>query len=117
MDLNISEFLNLYKYIHEETSVSTMHGVKGKEYSRVIVNIDSSEFWNNYNLKFFLLNKDIKETVLDRTHKLFYVACTRAKSSLVINYIIDAREDYDLENIKRNVRCHFGEQIEFIVYE
>ena len=74
----------------------TEQGVKGLEYPRVMVIIDDSEargFMFSYNKLFGtkeLTPADIrnidsgKETGIDRTRRLFYVACSRAEESLAV---------------------------------
>jgi DNA helicase-2/ATP-dependent DNA helicase PcrA len=74
----------------------THQGIKGREFPRVMVVIDDEEargFLFSYEKLFRVKEKsstDIKneeqglETTIDRTRRLFYVTCSRAKKSLVI---------------------------------
>lgn len=83
-------------YVHDRTPYATHQGVKGLEFPRVLVLIDDEAAKGNsfsYNKLFKvapLSNTDIqnkekgKENSLDRTGRLFYVTCTRAKESLAI---------------------------------
>lgn len=83
-------------YLSENSKFGTHQGVKGLEYPRVAVIIDDEEargFLFTYDKLFgakALSNtdrdniKDGKDSVLDRTRRLFYVACSRAKESLAI---------------------------------
>ncbi|AWI04887.1 UvrD-helicase domain-containing protein [Clostridium drakei] len=83
-------------YINNETSFATHQGVKGLEFTRVVVIVDDDEaqgFLFSYEKLFGAKEKsktDIKnenegkDTSIARTKRLFYVACTRAKQSLAI---------------------------------
>lgn len=85
-----------YKYISGKASFGTHQGVKGLQFPRVMVVIDDEEargFLFSYDKLFGakglsdtdLKNiKENKETSVDRTRRLFYVACSRAEKSLAI---------------------------------
>ncbi len=92
-------FSQIEKYDHyfsEDSKFGTHQGVKGLQYSRVMVIIDDEEargFMFSYDKLFGSKGlstsdqKNIqegKETGIDRTRRLFYVACSRAKESLAI---------------------------------
>ncbi|MGJ8744432.1 UvrD-helicase domain-containing protein [Polaribacter sp.] len=91
-----SQVINYDEYLSEESRFATHQGVKGLEYSRVSVIIDDKEargFMFSYDKLFGskeLSQSDIKnkaegkENGVDRTRRLFYVACSRAKESLAI---------------------------------
>lgn len=83
-------------YVNEESPFSTQQGVKGAEFERVLVVLDDEEgthFQFSYE-KFFGLKelsaRDRKtlqeggETGVERTRRLFYVCCTRARQDLVV---------------------------------
>ena len=92
--------LRLFKayddYVHERTPYATHQGVKGLEFPRVLVLIDEEAAKGNmfsYEKLFNVTplsqtdikNKEMgKENSIDRTSRLFYVTCTRAKESLAI---------------------------------
>ena len=40
--------------------------------------------WNKYNFEKMFKNFNSSDSVVDRTRKLFYVCCTRAKRNLVV---------------------------------
>lgn len=96
MKANFSEIIKYNEYINEKSKFGTHQGVKGLEFERVMVIIDDEEskgFMFSYDKLFGLKpltsndNKNIsegKETGIDRTLRLFYVACSRAKESLAI---------------------------------
>lgn len=81
-DVTFSEFQMLYKYLEGQTPFSTQHKTKGAEFDNVFVILDNGK-WNNYN--FGNLFKQVgNERVLERTQKIFYVCCTRAKENLAV---------------------------------
>ncbi len=89
------EFQALFDYLEGYTPFSTQHKIKGAEFDNVLVILDNGN-WSNYNFE-YLLNPEIFSTltasrqasfprILERTQKLFYVCCTRAKENLVVYY-------------------------------
>lgn len=96
MDLPINMVRRYDDYVNQRTCFDTHQGVKGLEFDRVMVIIDDSEakgFMFSYDKLFGvkgLTETDIKhieageESSIDRTQRLFYVTCTRAKESLAI---------------------------------
>lgn len=107
---NFVEILKYNEYINQESKFGTHQGVKGLEFERVMVIIDDEEskgFMFSYDKLFGLKpltptdKKNIdegKETGIDRTMRLFYVACSRAKESLAIVGYTDLPEE-----LKKNV--------------
>lgn len=99
------EIINYSEYIDEESQFGTHQGVKGLEFKRVMVIIDDEEskgFLFSYDKLFGLKpltpgdEKNInegKETGIDRTIRLFYVACSRAKESLALVSYTDSPEE------------------------
>lgn len=102
LNASFAQIINYNDYISESSRFGTHQGVKGLEYDRVLVIIDDEEskgFMFSYDKLFGLKslsdsdNKNIKEgkeTGIDRTSRLFYVACSRAKESLAIVAYTDA---------------------------
>lgn len=96
MDLPINMIRGYDDYVNQRTRFDTHQGVKGLEFDRVMVVIDDSEargFMFSYDKLFGvkeLTETDIRhidageESSVDRTQRLFYVTCTRAKESLAI---------------------------------
>lgn len=84
------------KYLSGEGKFDTHQGVKGREFPRVMIVLDDEEargFLFSYDKLFGvspLSDRDNKnkaegkETGFDRTLRLFYVVCSRAKNSLAI---------------------------------
>lgn len=90
------QLLNYFKYIENALGFSTHQSVKGLEYPRVLAILNDSES-GGFLFKYEKMleatplsttdKKNIlegKETVLDRTRRLFYVICSRAQESLAI---------------------------------
>jgi DNA helicase-2/ATP-dependent DNA helicase PcrA len=83
-------------YLSEESKFGTHQGVKGLEFSRVMVILDDEESrGNGFSYDKLFGTKELsdvdkksikadKETGIDKTKRLFYVACSRAKESLAI---------------------------------
>jgi DNA helicase-2/ATP-dependent DNA helicase PcrA len=83
-------------YIRDESPFWTQQGVKGAEYDRVLTVIDDEEGPHpqfSYNKYFGLTppsatdkknREEGKDTVIDRTRRLFYVCCSRALRDLAV---------------------------------
>ena len=96
LQLPLRQFKAYDDYVHERTPYVTHQGVKGLEFPRVLVLIDEEAAKGNmfsYEKLFNVTplsqtdikNKEMgKENSIDRTSRLFYVTCTRAKESLAI---------------------------------
>ncbi|NHN25733.1 ATP-dependent helicase [Flavobacterium jejuense] len=82
--IKFSEFQNVYNYLEGLTPYSTQHKVKGDEFNNVLVILDNGR-WPNYNFKYLFENNG-NPNVLERTQKIFYVCCTRAKENLAVYY-------------------------------
>ena len=96
MDLPIDMVHKYDNYVNHRSRFDTHQGVKGLEFDRVMVIIDDSEskgFLFSYDKLFGV--KDLsdrdkqnlsegKETSIERTKRLLYVTCTRAKNSLAV---------------------------------
>lgn len=96
MDMPINMVRGYDDYVNQRTRFDTHQGVKGLEFDRVMVIIDDSEAKGrmfSYDKLFGvkkLTDTDMKhieageESSIDRTQRLFYVTCTRAKESLAV---------------------------------
>lgn len=96
LDLPLSEYKAYDDYVNDRTMYGTHQGVKGLEFSRVLVLIDDHDAKGNlfnYERLFEVepLSKtdeknllEGRETSIDRTLRLLYVTCTRAKHSLAL---------------------------------
>ena len=84
-NVKYSEFQKLYAYLEGQTPFSTQHKTKGTEFNNVLVILDNGN-WNNYNFEYLFTNRTDRQSVLERTQKIFYVCCTRAKENLAVFY-------------------------------
>jgi len=90
------QFWGYYKYVNDDSPFSTHQGVKGAEFERVLVVLDDEEgthvqfSYDKYLGIRPLSERDEenrragKETIVERTRRLFYVCCTRALKDLVV---------------------------------
>lgn len=115
------EFINLYNYLEGFTPYSTQHKTKGSEYDNVLVVLDNGK-WNDYNFEYLFDSINQKKMLIDgksktksklesfpeileRTQKLFYVCCTRAKENLAVYYInpsenvLETAKEWFVDNI------------------
>jgi DNA helicase-2/ATP-dependent DNA helicase PcrA len=83
-DVKYSEFQKLYDFLEGKTPFSTQHKTKGTEFNNVFVILDNGN-WNKYNFENLFLGGGTT-SVLERTRKIFYVCCTRAKEHLAVFY-------------------------------
>ncbi|MBF7053889.1 ATP-dependent helicase [Halomonas sp. KAO] len=101
MQCDVSELWGYRKYIEKMSPFSTQQGIKGAEFDKVIVVVDDQEGRTNtfsYG-KYFgvteLSDTDYaniasgKDSVIDRTRRLFYVCCSRALSDLAVVVFTD----------------------------
>ena len=113
MDLPINMVRSYDDYVNHRSQFDTHQGVKGLEFDRVVVIIDDSEikgFLFSYDKLFGvkdLSNVDLKnrengkETSIERTQRLFYVTCTRAKNSLAVVMYTNNPERVKTETIRK----------------
>jgi DNA helicase-2/ATP-dependent DNA helicase PcrA len=96
LETPFSQVTSYTQYVSDNAPYDTHQGVKGREFERVMVIIDPSEtrgFMFDYEKLLgakepsatdIKNEREGKETSLDRTRRLFYVTCSRAKKSLAI---------------------------------
>lgn len=84
-DISYDELVNLFEYRDQHSPYSTQHGVKGAEFENVFVILDNGK-WNQYNFDYLFENRADKESIVERTRKIFYVCCSRVKNNLVVFY-------------------------------
>lgn len=94
------EVSSYHTYITGNATVDTHQGVKGLEFTRVLAILDDRDAKGSwFSFDKLLETKDLsavdlanveagKETTVDRTRRLFYVACTRAQEGLAIVYYV-----------------------------
>ncbi|OGB31864.1 MAG: ATP-dependent DNA helicase PcrA [Burkholderiales bacterium RIFCSPLOWO2_12_FULL_61_40] len=91
-----SQFWGYDSYVNDASPFSTQQGVKGAEFDRVLVVLDDDEgthvqfSYDKYLGVKPLSPADLKkiaeggETSIERTRRLFYVCCTRARQDLAV---------------------------------
>ncbi|EOB2764465.1 UvrD-helicase domain-containing protein [Enterococcus hirae] len=82
-NLPFKEYTNSIMYQKEFLPFATQHSVKGSEYDNVLVVLDNGK-WNKYDFRTLFNAGSTNESVKQRSAKLFYVCCTRAKRNLVV---------------------------------
>lgn len=82
--VKFKEFQKLFEYLEGRTPFTTQHKTKGDEFNNVLVILNNGN-WTKYNFEYLFLENG-NQNVLNRTKKLFYVCCTRAKESLIVFY-------------------------------
>lgn len=104
-DLSYQEVANLFEYRSQHSPYSTQHGVKGAEFENIFVILDNGK-WNQYNFQYLFEDRNDKESIVNRSRKIFYVCCSRAKKNLVVLFqqpssgVLDkAREWFRTENV------------------
>lgn len=104
MDIPAIQIKLFDDYVNHRSIFDTHQGVKGLEFDRVLVIIDeneSNQFLFNYNKILGVEDlsatdmrnkKEGKDSSIERTLRLFYVVCTRAKHSLAVVMYTDNPE-------------------------
>lgn len=93
-----NELWGYRKYFENVSPFATQQGIKGAEFDRVLTVLDDDEGTHrqfSYDKYFGVVNlsdtdkENIalgKDSVIERTRRLFYVSCSRAKKELVVVY-------------------------------
>jgi len=96
MQCEASELWGYRKYIEKMSPFSTQQGIKGAEFDKILVVVDDQEGRTNtfsYGKYFGVIEPSDtdranlaagKDSTIDRTRRLFYVCCSRARSDLVV---------------------------------
>ncbi len=104
------QFWGYVRYLNEASPFSTQQGVKGSEFERVLVVLDDDEGTHvQFSYDKYLGIKPLserdeanrgegRETAVERTRRLFYVCCTRAKKDLAVVLFTN-----DVESAQRQV--------------
>lgn len=115
-DISFSEYVKSIEYQKEYFPYSTQHSVKGSEFDNVLVILDNGK-WSKYNFNLLLENifdennilDKTKKDIFNRTKKLFYVCCTRAKENLIV-FIQINNQKINKEKIISNAKELFGKE-------
>ena len=98
--LSFIEVINYFEYLTEseeniakKTKIEfmTMHKTKGSGIENVMVVLDEY-FWSKYDFK-TIFNNQRSDKKYERTLKLFYVACSRAKTNLINVRLVPDNEE------------------------
>ena len=96
LSVSFSQLESYVEYISDKSPFGTHQGIKGLQFSRVMVVLDDNEargFMFSYDKLLgakaptstdIKNEEERKETSIDRTRRLFYVTCSRTQSSLAI---------------------------------
>ncbi len=97
MQSDATELWGYRRYIERLSPFATQQGIKGAEFDKVIIVVDDEEAKTNNTFsygKYFGVSElsrtdeeniaNEKDSVVDRTRRLFYVCCSRALSDLVV---------------------------------
>ena len=104
-NIKFSQALNYIKYLNEETQYITMHKTKGSSIPSVIVVMEEF-FWNEYDFSLMYSEHDESKTKKRlNSQKLIYVACSRARKSVVCMKIIKSDEIDNFKKLFPNARC------------
>jgi DNA helicase-2/ATP-dependent DNA helicase PcrA len=118
--IKYQEFQKLYAYLEGHTPFSTKHKTKGTEFDTILVILDNGG-WSDYNFNYLFDKENVYNElvagksktkskldsfprILERTQKLFYVCCTRAKENLAVFYHNPS------SNVIRKAKEWFGEE-------
>ncbi|WP_191908965.1 UvrD-helicase domain-containing protein [Larkinella humicola] len=83
MAIPYEEVIVFNKFVEDLTPFATKHGVKGAEFTNVLVIIDDGA-WNMYKFSDVFAGKDKGSARYERTLNLLYVCCSRAKDRLAL---------------------------------
>ncbi|MFI3214511.1 MAG: UvrD-helicase domain-containing protein [Eubacteriales bacterium] len=99
------EVMNYIKYLNEETQFITMHKTKGSSIPSVVVVMEEF-YWNEYDFSSLYTTYDkSKEQRHLNSQKLIYVACSRARNSVVCVKVIKPTEVTDFLKAFPMARC------------
>ena len=89
----VSKYL---EYANDQTGYITMHNTKGSGIENVLV-VAEEYFWSKYDFQSLYSSTGSKPERIERTAKLFYVACSRAIKNLrCIRIVADQNEENEL---------------------
>lgn len=83
LQIKYLECVNSCRTMNEQSAYSTEHGTKGAEYKNVVLVIEDGE-WTMYNFGKYFSGDNKNPNLYNRTWKLFYVDCSRARNNLAV---------------------------------
>lgn len=90
-DLKFQEVMSYFHYQDENTPYITMHKTKGSGIDNVLVALDEY-FWKEYDFK-AVFSKEGDSNKRQKSKKLIYVACSRAKTNLRCVRLVSSEEE------------------------
>lgn len=104
-EIKFFEALKYYEYLNEETNCITMHKTKGSSIPNVIVVMEEF-FWNEYNFSLmYSAYESSKQKLRENSQKLIYVACSRAKNSIICLKVLSPDEVDSFKSVFPNAIC------------
>jgi DNA helicase-2/ATP-dependent DNA helicase PcrA len=104
-EIKFSEALKYFEYLNEETNCITMHKTKGSSISNVIVVMEEF-FWNEYDFSLmYSAYESSKQKIRENSQKLIYVACSRAKNSIICLKMLSPDEVDSFKAVFPNAIC------------
>ena len=92
-NIKFREAMDYYYYTNEKTNYITMHKTKGSSINSIIV-VMNEYFWNSeYDFSLLYYDPNNKTVKKEKSQKLIYVACSRARTNLVCVRIITPTEE------------------------
>ncbi|MGS0825103.1 UvrD-helicase domain-containing protein [Shewanella sp. 0m-8] len=95
-DLIFDEILSFFKYEEDDSDFMTMHKTKGTGIENVIVVLDEFN-WNIYDFSSCFEEKNENPSRQALSRKLLYVACSRAKKTLIC---VRLANEHEVDNLK-----------------
>lgn len=83
LQIKYLECVKSCRTMNEQSAYSTEHGTKGAEYKNVVLVIEDGE-WTMYNFGKYFSGDNKNLNLYNRTWKLFYVDCSRARNNLAV---------------------------------
>ncbi|MGE8003552.1 UvrD-helicase domain-containing protein [Lysinibacillus sp. NPDC093216] len=119
LNISVDEYEHFYYQVNKLTNLDTLQGVKGDEFPKVIINVRMEQSWTKYNFD-KLFREGVNDSAsVQNAFKLFYVACTRPREALIINYICNEKmESSEIqEALFKNILKMFGDKVETYLYD
>jgi DNA helicase-2/ATP-dependent DNA helicase PcrA len=104
--VKFDEVITFYDYINENAEFITMHKTKGTGINNVLVVLDDF-FWSKYQFNSLFDIGSSTSEMKSKVQKLYYVACSRAKSNLIcLKLITQDEEDMFKKYFPSNVQLN-----------
>lgn len=91
--IKFKEAMNYFRYISESSNNITMHKTKGSSIESVIVVMEEYFWGSEYNFSLLYSDLDSNQNIKEKSQKLIYVACSRARKNLTCVRLIKPDEE------------------------